>query len=180
VPRVLANADHVWSGSRAAVAMMYTPRQLGAWKRRFEQIPADGGSVPSAEFSCPDLQYPHEPARIRHSPVVHFLLALGLIRRPRVVRRPFAIRSPTVLSMLRQYSKARSRTGFVAPSLRRPTTLETSRSRWALSMTLRTRVPAWPKSSSSRASCRPGEQSRRLHPRRAIKNPAKSRSSSAR
>ena len=54
---------------------------------------------------------------------------------------PLAIRSPTAWSMLRQYSIARARTGSVTPFLRWPTTLETSRSRWALSMTLRTSVP---------------------------------------
>ena len=55
---------------------------------------------------------------------------------------PLAIRSPTVWSMFRQYSNARASTGSVTPFLRWPTTLETSRSRWASSMTLRTRVPA--------------------------------------
>jgi hypothetical protein len=52
-----------------------------------------------------------------------------------------AIRSPTPLSMLRQYSKARASTGSVTPFLRWPTTLETKRSRSASFMTLRTRVP---------------------------------------
>jgi hypothetical protein len=55
---------------------------------------------------------------------------------------PMAIRSPTALSMFRQYSKARPSTGSVTLFLRCATTLETSRLRWALSMTLRTRVPA--------------------------------------
>jgi Major intrinsic protein len=55
---------------------------------------------------------------------------------------PSAIRLPTVWSMFRQYSIARASTGSVTPSRRWPTTLETSRSRWAPSMTLRTRVPA--------------------------------------
>jgi hypothetical protein len=52
-----------------------------------------------------------------------------------------AIRSPTPLSMLRQYSKVRPSTGSVTPFLRWPTTLETKRSRSASFMTLRTRVP---------------------------------------
>jgi len=52
-----------------------------------------------------------------------------------------AIRSPTPLSMLRQYSKVRASTGSVTPFLRWPTTLETKRSRSASFMTLRTRVP---------------------------------------
>ena len=55
---------------------------------------------------------------------------------------PLAMRSPTVLSMFRQYSIARPSTGSFTPSLRWPATLETSRSRAALSMTLRTSVPA--------------------------------------
>jgi hypothetical protein len=55
---------------------------------------------------------------------------------------PLATRSPTAWSMLRQYSIARASTGSVTPFLRWPTTLETSRSRWALSIILRTRVPA--------------------------------------
>src|ERR1700722_15582610 len=40
---------------------------------------------------------------------------------------PSAMRAPTVLSMLRQYSNARDNTGSFTPSLRWPTTFETSR-----------------------------------------------------
>src|ERR1700677_1886923 len=55
---------------------------------------------------------------------------------------PLAILSPTPGSIFRQYSNARVSTGSVTPSLRWPTTLETSRSRCAVSMTLRTKAPA--------------------------------------
>jgi hypothetical protein len=55
---------------------------------------------------------------------------------------PSAIRLPIAWSMFRQYPIARASTGSVTPFLRWPMTLETNRSRWALSMTLRTRVPA--------------------------------------
>jgi hypothetical protein len=56
--------------------------------------------------------------------------------------KPLAMRSPIAWSILRQYSIARANTRSVTRSLRWPTTFETSRSSWALSMTLRTRVPA--------------------------------------
>ncbi len=55
---------------------------------------------------------------------------------------PRAMRSPTAWSIFRQYSIARASTGSFTPSFRWPTTLETSRSRAALSMTLRTSAPA--------------------------------------
>jgi hypothetical protein len=56
---------------------------------------------------------------------------------------PLAIRSPISLSMLRQYSNARCSTGSDTPFLRCPTTLDTSRSRCASSITSRTMVPGW-------------------------------------
>jgi hypothetical protein len=55
---------------------------------------------------------------------------------------PLATRSPIAWSIFRQYSIARANTGSLTPSLRWPTTLETSRSRWPSSITLRTKVPA--------------------------------------
>src|SRR5664280_552214 len=56
---------------------------------------------------------------------------------------------PRSASTLCQYWKARSSTGSVTPLSRCPQMLPTSRARAASSSTSRTRVPAWPQSSSS-------------------------------
>jgi hypothetical protein len=83
------------------------------------------------------LFYTVEPNTTIDSPVATTYCAA--IRPPWT---PLAMRSPIAWSILRQYSIARANTGSVTRLFRWPTTLETSRSRWALSMTLRTRVPA--------------------------------------
>src|ERR1039457_6331730 len=59
-----------------------------------------------------------------------------------LARTPCSILVPRFLSTLCQYSKARTRTGSVTPLSRWPTTLLTSRSRAAASITSRTRVTA--------------------------------------
>src|SRR5690606_33921019 len=83
----------------------------------------------------------------RRAPHASPMPASGSPARPRRTRS--SIRWPTSGSMFFQYSKARSSTGLRTPPSRLPATCSTSASRSASVKTRRTRVPAWPKSSSS-------------------------------
>ena len=62
------------------------------------------------------------------------------------------IRDPISASTCDQYQNARLRTGGVTPWSSAPATVSTNRSRAASSKTSRTRIPGWPKSSSSARS----------------------------